>query len=61
MTNKVFNAGIIARSQGKSFLDNPFLKTENLPAQTGQSVESWNEKAQAWRDGWECENLLRSE
>ena len=43
-----------------SKLDNPFYKPENMPAQTGESLEDWQAKAEAWNLGFEMDNSIRS-
>lgn len=52
--------GANARAFGQSEFDNPFYRPENMPAATGEAVSDWNAKAQAWRDGWLAEDLIRS-
>lgn len=51
--------GANARANGQSIADNPFFKIDNMPINTKESAESWNDKAQAWNDGWFIEDVLR--
>lgn len=52
-------AGANARAQGRSVFDNPFLKSENCPAHTGDTIKEWERKERAWNLGWEMENAMR--
>jgi hypothetical protein len=51
--------GANARALGRSELDNPFLKSAAMPAATGDAVEHWNAKAEAWALGWKIEDAMR--
>lgn len=52
-------AGANARAAGRSFLDNPHLKSENCPAATGEPLEVWVAKHDAWELGWRAEDAMR--
>lgn len=51
--------GANARAAALSALDNPFYKAEAMPAATGESVERWLPKVQAWDLGWQIEDAIR--
>lgn len=53
--------GAHARLRGEHMVANPYYKARNMPFSTGESTEQWNQKAMAWRRGWERENLLRDD
>lgn len=50
--------GACARMRGEHMIANPYYKARNMPFTTGESTAEWNEKAIAWRRGWERENLM---
>lgn len=50
------NSYAISGSKGR----NPFYKSENMPAQTGEEIEVWNLKADAWEFGFEMERFTRN-
>lgn len=50
--------GAAARAANQSRFENPFLKSENMPAATGETVEEWTAKWRAWGIGWQAEDLL---
>lgn len=52
--------GANARALGRSFLDNPHLRRENMPVATGETIEAWARKERLWNLGWEMENAIRS-
>jgi hypothetical protein len=51
--------GANARALGRSVFDNPYLKAENLPVKTGETVEEWSAKNAAWELGWRMEDAMR--
>ena len=51
--------GATARAAGRSPFDNPFYAAEKMPAATGETVASWNERAEAWSFGFEMEHAMR--
>jgi len=53
--------GAHARVRGEHMVANPYYKARNMPFSTGESTEQWNEKATAWRRGWEQENYQLNE
>jgi hypothetical protein len=57
--NALEKDGARARALGRSQFDNPFLKSENMPAATGHSLEEWNAKRDAWQMGWTIEDAMR--
>jgi hypothetical protein len=48
--------GARARLRRQHMVANPFYRARNMPFSTGESMEQWNEKAAAWRRGWERKN-----
>jgi hypothetical protein len=54
-------AGANARAFGRSEFDNPYYKTDNLPATTREPLEKWAVKAEAWHVGWVMENAIRGQ
>lgn len=52
--------GANARSRRESQFDNPYLRADHMPAATGESVEVWNAKHDAWEIGWRAEDLMRA-
>jgi hypothetical protein len=49
--------GARARALGRTAFDNPYLKPENMPAQTGETEDLWNAKRDAWQMGWTIEDV----
>ena len=50
--------GADARASGASFLSNPFLRSKTLPANSGDSLEVWTRKHDAWHLGWTVEDAM---
>lgn len=53
--------GASARQRGEHMVANPFYKARNMPFSTGESTREWDEKARAWRNGWEQQNFKLEE
>ena len=51
--------GANARALGRSAIDNPFYKSDAMPGHTGEPVEQWNRKMEAWNLGWTIEDMMR--
>lgn len=47
------------RARGLSPFDCPLFKREQMPATTGESVQEWNAKVDAWNLGWKLEDAVR--
>ncbi|AKJ31892.1 CrpP-related protein [Caldimonas brevitalea] len=45
--------GARAARGGHAWQSNPFLKRENMPAVTGESLREWSRKHDAWQRGFE--------
>lgn len=45
--------GARAANQGASWQSNPYLRRENMPEATGESVHDWSRKHDAWQRGFE--------
>lgn len=58
-SEKLQKEGANARAIGKSIIDNPFYKSENMPGQTGDEIDEWQLKVQAWELGWRIEDLMK--
>jgi len=39
---------------------NPYYLIENMPASTGETIDDWAKKANAWQMGWAMERLKRT-
>lgn len=53
-------AGATARAMGRSEFDNPYLKADKMPAATGEAMDEWQAKHDAWHFGWTAENAMRA-
>lgn len=60
MDEAIQRHGANARVRGESYFDNPYLKSANCPAATGETIEVWSAKHEAWAFGWEMENAIRA-
>lgn len=54
MESEIQKQGANARANGLGIYDNPFLREAALPAATGESIETWCLKADAWELGWKA-------
>jgi len=45
--------GAYAASRGRDWQSNPYLRREQMPAATGESVGTWVRKHDAWQRGFE--------
>lgn len=61
MNEDIQKQGATARAMDKTFFENPYLKRENLPAATGETVQQWQAKHDAWHLGWHVENAMRGD
>lgn len=50
--------GANAYRLGRNELDNPFYKSEAMPLATGESLETWQAKLQAWELGFKTEKAI---
>lgn len=60
MDEAIQKHGANARARRESYFDNPYLKAANMPAATGETLEAWNAKAEAWSFGWRMEDAIRA-
>jgi hypothetical protein len=44
--------GVVARLT-TGIWDNPYLAAEMMPAKTGEAIEEWRAKFEAWEHGWD--------
>lgn len=58
--NEIQLFGANARARGESYFDNPYLKTEALPAYSGLSVQEWSRRHDLWELGWRMEDAMRA-
>lgn len=58
--SEYFMSGANAMALGMCFMDNPYYKQDAMPRATGESVEQWNRKAEAWNAGWAVEDIVRA-
>jgi hypothetical protein len=50
---QLHNDGGMARIQGHTLRDNPYYRSENLPASESAALyRAWQMKAEAWEQGW---------
>lgn len=49
--------GAASHAKALTELDNPFLALENLPAKTGESLEDWKKKHDAWQRGFIIQSM----
>ncbi|SFM42166.1 CrpP-related protein [Nitrosomonas communis] len=61
MNENIQKAGANARAIGIKEIDNPYYKPRNMPAQTGETITVWQDKALAWEFGWKMEDIMRSQ
>lgn len=54
-------AGATARVQGCSIYHNPYLSFAAMPAATGESIDHWRERHDAWKTGWEMQDAMFAE
>lgn len=59
MDVEIQKAGATARSFGRSQFDNPYLKTETMPATSGDTIDEWKGKHDAWHLGWSMEDAMQ--
>lgn len=55
----IVKRGANAYCLGHSESDNPYFQEKNMPKNTGESMEEWNKKADAWEYGWNMERASR--
>jgi hypothetical protein len=58
--DKFQKLGANARARGESEWLCPCFKPSEMPKATGESIEDWNAKVEAWRLGWKMEDAMRS-
>lgn len=56
-TSEIQAEGARARLRRQHMVANPFYCARNMPFRTGESVQQWQQKAAAWRLGWERKNI----
>ena len=57
LRDKLKKMGAIACAANKPILKNPFLIPEACPGATGESVNDWIEKVDAWDSGWNLQKV----
>ena len=53
LLDRARQAGATARLKGLSRFNNPFEADYEMPPETGESLDHWFAKFEAWRTGWE--------
>jgi hypothetical protein len=56
---EIQQAGANAKALGASIFDNPYLKSDALPANSGDTPEQWEAKRLNWEIGYRAEELMR--
>ncbi len=56
----IVKRGANARAYGLTVFDNPYLKADQCPAATGETLEQWQAKHSAWEFGWRMEDAIAS-
>ena len=59
MNEDIQKSGANARALGCSEFDNPYFKPDAVPGNTGEPLEEWLKKAEAWMLGWKIEDAMR--
>jgi hypothetical protein len=52
---KLERQGAKAAARGESLRSNPLLTEPNMPASTGESLQEWASRHDAWQDGYEVQ------
>ena len=60
MYEDIHRDGASAAQEGKSLLDNPYFKAAAMPNHTGEPIEEWHARVDAWESGWREATLKRS-
>jgi len=58
-TTDIERRGANARAAGLSLHDCPFFDSEVMPGRTGETIEAWSKRVEAWRRGWMLEDAVR--
>ncbi len=58
-TDEHYLRGVNARAANLSKFDCPFYKAEAIPEATGETMEQWQAKVDAWERGWSIEDAIR--
>ncbi len=59
MNEDIKKDGATARALGKRLLQNPYLKSNQMPSETGESAQEWQAKHDQWELGWRIEDAIR--
>lgn len=59
MSEEIQKQGANARAMGISQFDNPYAKSAAMPAATGESIDEWQAKFDAWKLGWTAEDAMQ--
>jgi len=55
----ILRQGATARAVGRTEIENPFYQPEKMPSTTGEPVDAWASKAEAWNTGWRIEDAMK--
>lgn len=61
MDEAIQTQGANARAAGRSELDNPYMKSDQMPGKTGEDLLTWSAKIDAWMLGWRAEDAMRND
>jgi hypothetical protein len=50
---RIESDGARAAAAGRDWRANPYLRRENMPAATGESLHDWSDRHDAWQRGFE--------
>jgi hypothetical protein len=60
MYENIQRDGADAAREGKSLLDCPFFKAAAMPHHTGEPIDQWHARVDAWEAGWRIASLVRT-
>jgi hypothetical protein len=56
----IVTQGAIARANGLTLADSPYLKSDQLPEATGDPAWMWQARRDAWEAGWKLEDAAKA-
>lgn len=60
LRSRLMDAGAAARRAGASWNENPGYRAEQHPSRTGEPLDAWHARLDAWSDGWRIEDAIRT-
>ncbi|WP_410367020.1 CrpP-related protein [Achromobacter mucicolens] len=52
MYDDIRRRGAMAARDGKTLLDCPYFTADQMPHHTGEPIEKWHARVDAWESGW---------